>query len=277
MVGVRISAIIRTNPNCSRDRFDIGGLDLIILPSPATIHNVILHSKDYNRGNISPIAAGRGDNIPRVGPNRFLELPNEISLRIFHCLLPMGQVFHFTPTTKGNIRLVLVERLFRFDGVIPGSEEDKLGSLSTLSTISRHLTAITYNMFFRENQFVFEIATAGLTSILRGTETDVASWNKIIRAKTGRHRSLRKHFGELYQRSDTLRLVNLSIADQTRVEATGGFYPTHRSSLQRLRTRRQVVGCGYWVRETYFQTCHHQPAGNDFIERPENASQERRE
>jgi hypothetical protein len=95
----------------------------------------------------------------------------------------MGQVFHFTPTTKSNVRLVSVHRLFRFDGVIPGPEEDKLSSLSTLSTISRHLTAITYTVFFRENQFIFEIATAGLTSIVRGTETDVASWNKIIRAK----------------------------------------------------------------------------------------------
>ena len=153
------------------------------MPSLYAVHNVVLHSKGDNRKDPSPVAANRGDHVPYRQPNRLLELPTEILLDVFRFLLPVGQVFHFMPTTKSNYRLVSVHRLFPNDGVIPGSEKDKLNLLSTLSTVCQRLTALAYSVFFGENQFVFEIATAALTSAVRCAVPNLASWNKVIHAK----------------------------------------------------------------------------------------------
>lgn len=158
--------------------------DIIVVPSHFAIGSVILRPKGDDGGRPSLVNANEGDRIPPHGhPSRLLELPTELLLHIFGFLLPRAQIFHFMPTTKSNYRLISIHRIFRKNGIVTTSEEDKQNSLSALSSICRRLTMIAYSVFFGENQFVFEIATAGLTSVVRCIETDLASWNKVIRAE----------------------------------------------------------------------------------------------
>ena len=144
---------------------------------------MIPRPKDYNGGNKSFVAADRGHDSPYRHHDGLLDLPNEILLHILGLLLPTGEEFHITPTTSSNHRLVSVHRVFRWDGVIPGSWEAKLNTLPILSAICRRLTAIAYTVVFGENKFVFEIATEGLTWIVSCLKCATVSWNKIVPAK----------------------------------------------------------------------------------------------
>ena len=155
----------------------------IVIPSPLALDSVRLHT-NYGIEQLKPlIVATTSSDPPSDQSSRLLELPNEILLTMFRFLLPDGQVFHVTPTSKKKIRATSIHRLSSRGSPLPHASEDRLRGLPILSTVCRRLTDITYAVFFGENQFVFEIASGGITSHVRSVDHDLESWYKIVRTK----------------------------------------------------------------------------------------------
>jgi hypothetical protein len=166
------------------DYLDPPNTNVIVLPSHFALESAQLRFKGEEKSNATLAAADdHTQNDGEVGHASYLlELPAEILIQIFRLLLPEGEVFHFSPITKSRIRGTSIHRLVPIDADITDPQQDRLGFLPAVSLICRRLTDIAYTLFFRNNQFVFEIATVGLTSVVYRTQTDILSYNKVISA-----------------------------------------------------------------------------------------------
>ena len=174
----------RLTTNYVSDYLDPGNTNVIVLPSYFALDLAQSSSKKKANSDALPTAAAddtRNDNAFHH-PSYLLELPAEILILIFGHLLPEGQVFHFAPTVKNRTSAISVHRVVPIDTDITCLSQDRLRFLPAVSLICRRLTDIAYTLFFRDNQFVFEVATVGLTSVVYQAQTDIPSYNKVIRA-----------------------------------------------------------------------------------------------
>jgi hypothetical protein len=164
------------------DYLDPANTNVIVLPSHFALESAQLRFKGKEKSNTSlALASNDTQNDGAVGHASYLlELPAEILIQIFRLLLPEGEVFHFSPTTKNRIYSTSIHRLVPIYTDITDPQQDRLRFLPAVSLICRRLTDIAYTLFFRNNQFVFEIATVGLTSVVYRTQTDILSYNRVI-------------------------------------------------------------------------------------------------
>lgn len=163
------------------DHIDLNDANVIVVPSHFALNSAPLRSRGGEQKVVS-LAAGTErthENVVRQ-PTCLLELPAEILVQIFRLLLPEGEVYHFSPTVKNTIPAISVHRLVPSETDDVGLPRDRLRFLPAASLICRHLMDIAYTVFFRDNQFVFEIATVGLTSVVRRAQTDIRSYSTFI-------------------------------------------------------------------------------------------------
>lgn len=157
--------------------------NVILVPTPCALDNAHTRPNPSAESLGSRAAEGASSTSPANRSTRILDLPTEILLHIFRLLLPEGEVFHFTPTARKNIRAVSIHRISPSGSPMPHAPEDRLRSLPTLSVICSRLTDIAYTIFFGSNQFVFEIASVKITSNISCMDPNMESWHQLVNTK----------------------------------------------------------------------------------------------
>ena len=151
---------------------------VIVIPS----HHAFKHIKDLPECT-GVVAQPTKAQLESVATKRahLPNLPPEVLLQIIRPLIPTGQIFHFTPTSRGERSLVSVHRLQpEVRGVSGAKPENSSPTLSTLAGICRRLNDVVYDVFYSESQFVFELAAQKLNSQVTCESATIRSCHKLL-------------------------------------------------------------------------------------------------